>query len=93
MEVLTLEEVKDYLRIDFDEDDEQLLGLILAATAYLKDAIDDFSENFEKNPYFQERAKLIAKVLIQGWYDNRESTNKENGFLYTVRSLLTQLQA
>ena len=39
---LTLNEAKNYLRIDYDDDDLWLQSLLVATVDYLKDAIDDF---------------------------------------------------
>ncbi len=40
--ILTLEEAKNYLRIDYNEDDSLLQSLMTATVDYLRDAIDDF---------------------------------------------------
>lgn len=48
MEILTLEEIKNYLRIDYDEDDKLLQSLQVAATAYLQDAICDLEQRMKK---------------------------------------------
>ena len=36
--IITLQEVKEYARIDIDEDDQLIQGLITAAEEYLKNA-------------------------------------------------------
>ena len=86
---LTLKEVKDYLRIDFD-DDLWLQSLMVATMDYLRDSIDDFDKKLEKEK-FKSRAKILALVLLQDWYDNREHAEIKD-FTYTVRSMMTQLQ-
>lgn len=91
MEILTLEEIKNYLRIDYDEDDKLLQSLQVAATAYLQDAVCDLEQRMEKKE-FKERAKVLCSVIIQDWYDNREHGESKD-FNYTIRSMLTQLQA
>lgn len=87
---LTLKEVKDYLRIDFDDDDLWLQSLMVATMDYLRDSIDDFDKKLEKEK-FKSRAKILALVLLQDWYDNREHAENKD-FTYTVRSMMTQLQ-
>jgi DNA packaging protein, QLRG family len=87
---LTLKEVKDYLRIDFDDDDLWLQSLMVATMDYLRDSIDDFDKKLEKEK-FKSRAKILALVLLQDWYDNREHAESKD-FTYTVRSMMTQLQ-
>ncbi|MDD2954350.1 MAG: head-tail connector protein [Parabacteroides sp.] len=68
----TLEEVKDYLCIDFDDEatNRTLNRLILTADAYLKGAI---GENY---PTDNHKAKQIALLLISDLYDNRDLTEK-----------------
>lgn len=45
---LTLNEAKNYLRIDYDDDDLWLQSLLVATVDYLRDAIDDFDIKVEK---------------------------------------------
>ena len=89
-DILTLEEAKNYLRIDYNEDDTLLQSLMIAAIDYLKDAINDFDKKVTKEKFIK-RAKIIICVLMQDWYDNREQKESKD-LSYTARSLLTQLQ-
>lgn len=44
--IITLQEIKEYARIDIEEDDQLLQGLILAAEEYLKNATGkEYPEN------------------------------------------------
>lgn len=90
MSFLTLEDTKNYLRIDYDTDDVLLKTLMSSAEHYLSDAISNFENKINKNK-FKERAKILGYVLVQEWYDNRELRENKD-VSYTVRSLLTQLQ-
>ena len=47
-DILTLEEAKNYLRIDYNEDDTLLQSLMIAAIDYLRDAINDFDKKATK---------------------------------------------
>lgn len=87
---LTLNEAKNYLRIDYDDDDLWLQSLLVATVDYLRDAIDGFDIKVEKDK-FKSRAKIIALVLLQDWYDNREHAESKD-LTYTVRSMIMQLQ-
>ena len=89
-DILTLEEAKNYLRIDYDEDDTLLQSLMIAAIDYLRDAINDFDKKATKEKFIK-RAKILVCVLVQDWYDNREQKESKD-LSYTARSLLTQLQ-
>lgn len=66
--IVTLDEVKEYLRIDGREEDDLLLLLISAADTYLYNATGN---KFSKD---DDLAKLICFVLVSDWYENREYT-------------------
>ncbi len=88
--MLTLEEVKNYLKIDFDEDDVLLEGLIRASEQYLKNAT---GKTFEET---NELAKLYRLVLINEWYSRREFIEAEKKGVsekvrFTLQSIMSQL--
>lgn len=74
--ILTLEEVKNYLRLEleFTEDDNFLKTLIQGAESYLNThigneiylKIQEVGQEKQK-----EKAKIYLLVLISEWYDNR----------------------
>lgn len=78
--MLTLQDVKSYLKIDFDDDDELLKSLMKTADEYLKSAI---SSTYNSDT---ERAKLLSLIVIQDLYDNRGLTEKVSG---NVRKLVS----
>ena len=78
--MLTLQDVKSYLKIDFDDDDELLNSLIKTADEYLKSAI---SSTYNSDT---ERAKLLSLIVIQDLYNNRGLTEKVSG---NVRKLVS----
>ena len=82
-----LEEIKNYMRIDEDYDDNLINSLIEAANLYMVNA---GVKNFENNLY-----KLAIKMLVLHWYENRDivligsiSKNLE----FTMKNIITQLQ-
>lgn len=79
--------VKNFLRIDMDEDDEYLNLLIEAAKEYIIDAIGVCDE---ENP----RVKLLMLNIIASLYETRQFTiEKANEKVqYTLKSMLMQLQ-
>lgn len=84
--IVSLDEVKNWLRIDFSEDDTLLTTLISAAEEYLKNAtgITYDSEN--------HLAKLLCMTLIADWYENREMIGKTTDQTRPIiQSILTQL--
>lgn len=87
--MLTLSEVKRWLRLeeDFTDEDGLLQTLIKAAEEYIANATG--RHDWGDNPI----AKLLAQVLIADWYENRGAVGQVREELrLTVRSLLIQLQ-
>jgi uncharacterized phage protein (predicted DNA packaging) len=84
--IVSLEEVKSWLRIDFSEDDALLTTLISAAEAYLKNATGvEYDEN-------NHLAKLFCMTLISDWYENREMIGKASDQIRPIiNSILMQL--
>ncbi|MCI8483497.1 MAG: phage gp6-like head-tail connector protein [Lachnospiraceae bacterium] len=100
--ILTLEEVKNYLRVDLEEDDNLIISLIAAAETYLKNATGKEypEENEQGERIAYELEKVYLKLLIAYWYENRSTISQNKGasggvpdeFTYATRSLLLQLQ-
>lgn len=95
--MLTLSEVKEYLRIDINDDDQLLQSLITVAIEYLKNATGKEYPKTDQDNY--ELEKIYLKLLISYWYEQRtpvlmRASKFEVGeeFGYMTRSLLLQLQ-
>lgn len=71
--IVGLEEAKKYLRIDHDEDDEEILSLIYAAEEQVNKDINrtGFTEAILGFSY-PYSLRLAAKILINTYYENRE---------------------
>lgn len=84
--IVTLEEAKNWLRVDFSDDDALITTLINAAEEYLKNATGmEFNEN-------NHLAKLFCMTLISDWYENREMIGKATDQTRPIiQSILTQL--
>lgn len=85
---MELKEIKEYLRVDFEEDDILLQILIYAAEEYLLNA--GIKKDYSKSLY-----KLAISLLVKHWYDNRDSvaigsTTKKLEF--SLNSILVQLK-
>ena len=63
--LITLNETKEYLRVDGDEEDNLITSLINAAEVYLKNAT---GKTFDSS---NELARLFCLVLVVDWYENR----------------------
>ena len=84
----TIEEVKDYLEIDFSDDvsDRNITRFIDVAEAYLKGAISKIPSN-------DERVKQLALFIIEDLYDRGSYSVKENSTLEKMKNdFIMQLQ-
>lgn len=91
--ILTLEEVKNYLRVDYDDDDNYIYSLIFASENYLYNAT---GKQFDSR---NELAKQCCRVLIYDWYKDKgltirstKNTNVGEKVKYTVQSMIQQLK-
>lgn len=84
--ILTPEEVKVWLRVDGEDDNNLIAILINTAEQYLKNATGN-NYNATNN-----LAKLFCMSLITDWYENREFIGKESDRTrFTIQSILMQL--
>lgn len=103
MAIITLEEVKEYARIDIDEDDQLLGTLIVSAEEYLKNATGkeypETDENGSKINYGLE--KIYLQLLVAHWYEQRSPAGNGKGasaggvvedFSFMAKSIMLQLQ-
>lgn len=90
--MVSLDLIKQYLRIDEDYEDELLEMLKTNAIHYIEDSVDNMNWENEKA---LDKATLLILVLVSDWYENREYMHEgkiSQGVRYTVHSLLLQLQ-
>lgn len=86
--IVSLEEAKDWLRIDGDYDNSIIEMLIGSAESYLKNAT---GKNFDSS---NNLAKLFCLVLVADWYENRDLIGQRasDKVRYTIQSMLAQLK-
>lgn len=84
---MTLDEIKNYLRIDGSLDDSLLSSLQSAAESYIKNSI-------EVDDVEDERFNLAVLLLVGHWYKNREATTSQNlqSIPLGVLSMIQQLR-
>ena len=70
---ITLAQVKKYLRIDSDEEDELLESLMTTAEAYLKGAVTNFEDYYSKYDDFVSKADFAQMILVAEFYLNRDN--------------------
>jgi uncharacterized phage protein (predicted DNA packaging) len=87
--IVTLDEAKLWLKIDYDDDDDDVQVLIDASEAYLLNATGNTFDNTNA------LAKLFCRILIGDWYENRamiEDKKLSEKVRFTVQSIMMQLQ-
>ncbi|MGY5268753.1 head-tail connector protein [Paraclostridium bifermentans] len=87
--ILSLEEAKSFMKVDFDDEDEEIQDCIESAEEYLKEAI---GKEFDSS---NKRAKRYCKVLANDWYKDRglmEDKKVSEKVRFTLQSIMTQLK-
>ena len=79
--------IKNYLKVDFDDDDEYILLLKQVAKEYVEAATGKCDEE-------KARVRLLMLSIICDLYDNRGVTPNtlSNKAMYTINSIIRQLQ-
>ncbi len=88
--MVTLEQFKNYLRVDTEFEDELLQQFLDTATDHLKGAISNYADNYTNYPEFASRADLLTMIIAAEYYQNRDNSAYE--LSYTIKSLMPQLQ-
>ena len=71
--MITASDVKNYLRIDYTDDDALITSAIQAGYDYLTDAIDDFALLYSSNTVFARKADMwVLCHYLPPMYDQRE---------------------
>lgn len=82
--VVTVEEMKNYLRVDYEDDDALLSGIITQAQQICMDvARSDDVEEFETEPV----AKIAVMYAVAYLYEHREEAD-HHALVLGLRSLL-----
>ena len=80
-----LKEIKNYIRVDFDEDDENIKMFIASAETFLK-------SHGVKKDYENELYKIAIFMLVSIWYDNRGLDEQQTRDIpYGVTRIIRQL--
>lgn len=86
--IISLEEMKNYLRIDFDDDDALLENLILSSERLCMDIARIKSRTvFEK----KDTAKLAVMYAVAYQYEHREDCD-HHALTMSLRSLLSGIR-
>lgn len=99
--ILTLSEVKEYLRLesDYNLEDSVLTTFINASQGYLETAVDaDVMTAILADEKKLSKAKIFCLALITEWYENRMFASKQNNISISeqtrlvIQILATQLK-
>ncbi|QPJ86681.1 phage gp6-like head-tail connector protein (plasmid) [Sarcina sp. JB2] len=83
---MDLSTVKDFLKVDFEDDDSYILFLIDVAKEYITDSLGFYDNTRQKQKY-------LLLTLIQDMYNNRSYTVKEDEKTrLIIRSIVLQEQ-
>ena len=85
---VSVDTIKDALRIDGNDDDVLIQGYIGTAKEYVANAVIDGPASEPLTSSFKYRLAVI--ILVQFWYSNRATDMKQTP--YQVRSLIQQLR-
>ena len=80
-----LEKIKEYLKIDSNDEDITVQALITSAELYLKNA--GVLEDYQNELY-----DLAIKMLVLHWYENREIIGNAQKMAFSLDNIITQLQ-
>lgn len=90
---VTVADVKKYLRVDGNEEDDLLESFLKAAEIYLSNAITNYADYYAANEKFQAQADLLKMVIVSEQFNNRDGRNDpRNNFAFVIRSMVNQLQ-
>lgn len=81
---LTLLNIKDYLRIDHDDDDQMLEIMLQSAQSFIQSYLNRSFEDFEVLP---GEFTIACMALVSHWYERREiqpeKTAKELNYVFS----------
>ena len=86
---MDLEDIKNYLRIDGDEEDGLLRTMIDAGKEFIRSAVGEYDDT-------DSTAQVLLAAVAQNMYDNRELMQSEQQVKkrieYTFQSMILQLR-
>ncbi|MFB5197878.1 head-tail connector protein [Neobacillus sp. KR4-4] len=77
--------VKDYLRIDFEDDDNMISTMLVASKSFIQSYLNRKFTDFEEIP---EEFTIAALALVAHWYEKRgiqsdKDTAKELSYVFS----------
>lgn len=92
--MISVDQVKEYLRIPYEEDDGYIESVINQGYSYIGDAVDDFDAIYAEDAAFSDKCDMwVLTQWMPSAYDRREGMFTGAVTMdYTARAMLTQLQ-
>lgn len=83
---MELDQIKEYLRVDYDDDDSVITLILNAVLDELQEMLPSFERASPTN-----RQQLLICAYVKDLYDNRGNvTQKQEQLKYSIQSLLLQ---
>ena len=73
---LDIDLVKDYLRIDHNDDDEFLTIVLVSARSYIQSYLNQKFEDFDEVP---DEFTIACLAICAHWYENRQVQSESTG--------------
>lgn len=90
--MLDILEVKEFLKIDYDDEDKYLLLLSEGASYFIEDIVDEYEVKM-KNSKFKTKAKILMLAIINDCYESRKLvSDKKEELRFTMSAFIRQLQ-
>jgi uncharacterized phage protein (predicted DNA packaging) len=93
---MELTDIKEYLRVDHDDEDVLLMSLLAAAESYIKQQTGKTKvvvNEVEVAISTDELYKLCVKLMVAHWYENRavQSPTNLTNLDYSVQALVNHI--
>ena len=84
-----LEDIKEYLRVDGDDEDNLISMMMEAGMEYIRSAVGEYDDT-------DKTANILLAAVVQNMYDNRELMQSDQQVKkrieYTFQSMILQLR-
>lgn len=86
---MELEDIKEYLRVDGDDEDNLISMMMEAGKEYIRSAVGEYDDT-------DKTANILLAAVVQNMYDNRELMQSDQQVKkrieYTFQSMILQLR-
>lgn len=89
---MELTEIKNYLKVDHNDEDVLLMSLLAAAESYIKQTTGKTLKGTAAINT-DELYNLCVKLMVAHWYENRavQSPSATNDFSFSVQALINHI--